>query len=110
MVAWQMGLAKCYHLPRPQSGFHSTLALLTFILAWPQHLTLPLFASSADMASQHGPRWKCSRSWGSKGEFLLKKEINAKLVKCFLRGLLPSSPVSGSIHQVIGVTLQHDVC
>lgn len=47
---------------------------------------------------------------GSKGEFLLRKEIKAKLLKFVLRRALHNTPVSGSIHQVIGVTLQYDVC
>lgn len=100
MVAWQAELTKCYHLPWPQSGFCSTLALLTFILAQPQHLTLPLFASSADKASQHVPGWKCRRSWGSKGEFLLRNKC--KIGQVLFKGTFAQSLSVGPFTKRLG--------
>lgn len=49
-VAWQAERTPS-HLPWSQSGFRSTLALLPLLLTPSQHLTLPLSASSTEMAS-----------------------------------------------------------
>lgn len=67
-VAWQAERTPS-HLPWSQSVFCSTLALLPLLLTLSQHLTLPLSASSAEMAS-------CMHRAGSaavprKGKFLL---------------------------------------